>query len=119
MEAISALLEQALRSFDGAGNHIETALVAHTGSEWSGWWQTVLARLDGPTAGLCDALQAVQDSMDADIAARKDIGAFRDPGRFLVKVATQECKRAGVRWPDFPAPRKVCGDTVAPSRRQF
>jgi hypothetical protein len=97
------------------------------GPEWSEWWATVIQLLDGIPRTLGDDLNRVLDSMDARTAQAKDIGAFAAPDRYLVKRATEEMRKRGLKWPPFPpstglagpsAAKRGVGDTVAPPNRQ-
>lgn len=72
---------------------------------WQPWWQDMLGKLAGKNGSLAaieENLVRVEESADPVQRRLKDIGEFQEPGRYMVSVAMDECRKHKVRWGPYP-----------------
>ena len=85
---------------------LASRLVAHRGIAWAEWFQVVLTRYHDAGNSLRDVedlLKNIQDSHDPS----KDVGQFREPGKWLVKKLCALMRPHKLRWPTMPEGVKV------------
>lgn len=78
--------------------------VAGDAAEWRPWWRSVVEHFaEGGCIGELEAaVQRVEDARDPRIRQAKDIGEFKQPGRWLSSQACRIARTRRVRIPNMP-----------------
>ena len=79
--------------------------VAKDGAAWQQWWRKALSAIQQNPDGWCyfvDTLCYVEDCINPQVRAAKDLGVLNAPGKYLVSKLLQWARHHQVRIPGLP-----------------